>query len=105
LKGQAGPHRLIPGESDSEETDGAVQGHYELVIPFPQGIHRRRKGLDMGEDDQKRDDVLRRMLKTPPKPQKPAVKRKLPEFDSPMPDNDDPEALLEWGKRNLQQED
>jgi hypothetical protein len=52
-----------------------------------------------GGDDQKRDEVLRRLLKTPPKPRK----AEKPAADDPMP-TDDPEALIEWGKRNIQKD-
>lgn len=56
----------------------------------------------MDKDAEKRDEVLKRLLKTPPKPQKPSRKggAAIPD-DDPMP-TDDPEALIEWGKRHIQ---
>lgn len=49
------------------------------------------------EADNKRDQVLTRLLKTPPQPKTP----KKPKVEPP-PDNDDPEALMDWAKRNIQ---
>ncbi|WP_162827032.1 hypothetical protein [Pseudolabrys taiwanensis] len=45
-----------------------------------------------------RDDVLLRLLKTAPQPK--ASKPKI----EPTPDNDDPEALMDWAKRHIQKE-
>lgn len=55
------------------------------------------------KDDQKRDEVLTRLLRTPPRPKK-SRKRKEGEPDAPMPANDDPEGLVDWAKRNIQKD-
>lgn len=59
----------------------------------------------MADDDadKKRDEVLKRLLKTPPHPKK-SPKRKEGEPDAPFPDNDDVEGRLDWAKRNIQEE-
>jgi hypothetical protein len=49
--------------------------------------------------NQRRDEVLKRLLQTPPQPRKPTPANE----DDPMP-TDDPEALIEWGKRNIQKD-
>jgi hypothetical protein len=57
----------------------------------------------MSTDSNERDTVLRRLLKTPPTPHKPA-KRSRPKInlDADQMPADDAEALVERGKRNIQ---
>lgn len=52
-------------------------------------------------DKSTRDDMLRRVLKTPSTHLRLASKREKAAESDPMP-TDDPEALIEWGKRNVQ---
>lgn len=56
-----------------------------------------------GDSNQKRDEVLKRLLKTPPQPRNQPAKGSRSPKDDPMP-TDDPEALIEWGKRNIQKD-
>jgi hypothetical protein len=52
-------------------------------------------------DKSTRDDVLRRVLKTPSMHLQLTGKREKTAGSDPMP-TDDPESLIEWGERNVQ---
>lgn len=55
-------------------------------------------------DDQKRDEILKRLLKTPPKPKK-SPKRKEGKAEASFPDNDHVEGRLDQAKQNIQSDE
>lgn len=61
---------------------------------------QKAREIEADEDASAADDLLGKLAKSPPEPHKGkgALRRSDPD---PMP-KDDPEALIEWGRRNIQ---